>query len=52
MVQSKWLHAKNGEEKRKNTPGRVFKCFEREREREREREESLGHQQQAPNKNL
>jgi hypothetical protein len=48
MVQSKWLHAKNGEEKRKNTPGRVFKCFERERERE----ESLGHQQQAPNKNL
>jgi hypothetical protein len=24
----------------------------REREREREREESLGHQQQAPNKNL
>jgi hypothetical protein len=36
---------KNGEEK-KNTPGRVLKCFERERE------ESLGHQQQAPKKNL
>jgi len=34
--------------KKKKTPGRVFKCFERERERE----ESIGHQQQAPNKNL
>jgi hypothetical protein len=49
MGQSKWLHAKNGEEK-KNTPGRVFKCLERERERGRN--QSLGHQQQAPNKNL
>jgi hypothetical protein len=35
---------------KKHTPARDFSCLERERERERE--ESVGHQQQAPNKNL